>query len=222
MRAKDVMTTKIVSVSPDHNVRHAAKLMLDNSISGLPVIDDEGLIVGLISEGDLIRRTELVSVVLDTPDETAMSADERASDYIKRNSWRVGDAMTADPVCVGEDVSLAHIAKLMDERHIKRIPITSSGKVIGIVSRADLLQAILAASPDTTAAGDEAIRLSILRRFEENTGLEGLDLRVSVIDGMVHLGGCVPATERRKAARIVAEGVRGVRGVVEHFTAPTS
>jgi osmotically-inducible protein OsmY len=107
----------------------------------------------------------------------------------------------------------------MHERSIKRIPVTRGSELVGIVSRADLLQAILAARPDQTAGGDEAIQRSIIHRFRENTGLEGLDLSVTVVDGIVHLSGNVETIERRRAARLVAEGVRGVRGVVEQFTA---
>lgn len=220
MRVKDVMTTKVVSVSPDNSVRQAARLMLDNNVSGLPVIDDSDCIVGVISEGDLIRRTELVSGSLSISDEGSTTAEERASAYVRRCSWRVGDVMTSDPVTIGEHAPLMQVSNIMHERRIKRIPVTRGAKVVGIVSRADLLQAILAAKPDDTATGDEAIQRSIVHRFGENTGLEGLDLRVTVVDGTVHLWGIVEAMERRKAARTVAEGVRGVRGIVEHFTAP--
>lgn len=218
MRVKDVMTTSIVKLSPDNSVRQAARIMLDNHISGLPVVDDEGRLVGLISEGDLIRRTELgggVPVV-----DATIGADERASAYVRRSSWRVGDAMTADPVTIGEDASVVRVAALMQERGIKRIPVLRDGVLVGIVSRADLLQAVLSAKQDETAAGDEAIRRSILVRLGENTGLEGLDVKVAVTDGIVHLWGNVETAECRKAARIVAENVRGVRGVVEHFSEP--
>ncbi|MBZ7921754.1 CBS domain-containing protein [Ensifer adhaerens] len=218
MRVKDVMTTSVVKLSPDNSVRQAARIMLDNHVSGIPVVDDEGRLVGLISEGDLIRRTELgggVPVV-----DATLGADDRASAYVRRSSWRVGDAMTADPVTIDEGASVARVAALMQERGIKRIPVLRNGVLVGIVSRADLLQAVLTAKQDETAAGDEAIRRSILVRLGENTGLEGLDVKVAVTDGIVHLWGNVETADCRKAARILAESVRGVRGVVEHFSEP--
>lgn len=218
MLVKDVMTTKIVKISPDNSVRHAARVMLDNHVSGVPVIDDEGRLVGLISEGDLIRRTELggAAPIVDP----ALAAEDRASAYVRRSSWRVGDAMTANPITIDESMSVAQASTLMQEHRIKRIPVLRNGDLVGIVSRADLLQAILSVKQDETAAGDEAIRRSILVRMGENTGLEALDVRVDVADGVVHLWGDVKTADCRRAARILAENVRGVRAVVEHFTDP--
>ncbi|KSV79587.1 CBS domain-containing protein [Ensifer sp. ENS07] len=218
MRVKDVMTTSVVKLSPDNSVRQAARIMLDNHVSGLPVVDGDGALVGVISEGDLIRRSELGGGI-PVADPTG-AADERASAYVRRSSWRVGDAMTANPVTIDEDASVARVASLMRERGIKRVPVLRNGLVVGIVSRADLLQAILSAKQDETAAGDEAIRRSILVRIGENTGLEGLDIKVAVTDGIVHLWGNVDTADCRKAARILAENVRGVRGVVEHYAEP--
>ena len=216
MRAKDVMTIKIVRISPDNSVRQAAKMMLDNQVSGIPVVDDDGHLLGIISEGDLIRRTELGSDA--TLAEKAMPAKDRASAYVKRSSWRVGDAMTNDPVTIDEDASLTRVARLMQERGIKRIPVTRAGELVGIVSRADLLQGILVAGQDQTAAGDEAIQRSVMVRLRENTGLEAFDIKIAVTNGIVHLSGAVAIPECRRAARIVAESVQGVQGVVDHFT----
>ena len=218
MRVKDVMTTKVVRVSPDNSVRQAARLMFDNNVSGVPVVDDEGRLLGIISEGDLMRRTELCSGA--TASQPGLAADDIAAAYVKRCSWRVGDAMTADPVTIDEDASVARVAKILQERGIKRVPVTRNGELVGIVSRRDLLQAILSAPQDNMPAGDEAIRRSVLVRLGENTGLEGLDVTVSVSDGVVHLRGKVETAGCRRAARLLAENVRGVRGVVEHFPDP--
>ncbi|WP_077961183.1 CBS domain-containing protein [Ensifer adhaerens] len=218
MRVKDVMTTVVVKLSPDNSVRQAARIMLDNHVSGLPVVDDAGALVGVLSEGDLIRRTELGGGGLAV--DASLAADERAHAYVRRSSWRVGDAMTTDPVTIDEDAPIGRLAALMQERHIKRVPVLKDGRLIGIVSRADLLQAILVARQDETATGDDAIRRSILIRLGENTGLEGLDIKVAVSDGVVHLWGNVETDDCRRAARVLAEGVRGVRGVVEHYSEP--
>ncbi|SDA99848.1 CBS domain-containing protein [Sinorhizobium sp. NFACC03] len=216
MRVRDVMTTTVVKLSPDNSVRQAAQTMFDNHVSGLPVVDDDGRLVGVISEGDLIRRTELGGATPVT--DPTRAANERANAYVRRSSWRVGDAMTADPVTIDEEASVARVAALMQERGIKRVPVLRNDLLVGIVSRADLLQAILSAKQDETAGGDEAIRRSILVRIGENTGLEGLDVKVAVTDGIVHLWGNVVTADCRRAARILAENVRGVRGVVEHYS----
>ncbi len=217
MLAKDVMTTKIVKVSPDNSIRQACKIMLDYHVSGIPVVDDDGHLLGIISEGDLIRRTELGGGVF-APTEIAMPADERADAYVKRCSWKVGDTMSRDPVTIDEETSLIRVAQLMQEHGIKRVPVMRAGELIGIVGRADLLQAILTAKQDETAAGDESIQRSVATRLGENTGLEGLGVKVTVADGTVHLWGNVETAECRRAARVVAESVRGVRSVVEHFS----
>ncbi|WFU51289.1 CBS domain-containing protein [Sinorhizobium terangae] len=220
MLVKDVMTRKVVKLSPDNSVRQAAKLMFEHHVSGIPVVGDEGHLLGVISEGDLIRRTELCSGASVLMTDIALAPDDRANAFVRRCSWRVGDVMTVDPVTIEEDAPLTRVARLMQERGIKRIPVMRNGELVGIVSRADLLQAIFLAKPDETAAGDEAIRRSILARLGENTGLEGLDVTVTVTEGIVHFWGKVETAACRRAARILAEGVHGVRGVVEHFPDP--
>jgi CBS domain-containing protein len=218
MLVKDVMTATLVKISPDNSVEHAARTMLENSVSGLPVVDDMGQLVGIISEGDLIRRTEVGAGELAPLAGTKVSHEDRAHDYIKRHSWRVGDAMTGNPVTIHADASLAKAAQMMAEHGIKRIPVVKDGQLIGIVSRADLLQAFLVARQDRTMIGDDAIQRIISTRLGENTGLEGFELKVTVTDGIVHLWGNVDTEECKKAARVVSESVNGVRGVVEHFS----
>lgn len=220
MKAKDVMTAKVVTVSPDHSVRHAARIMLDNHVSGLPVVDDAGRLVGLISEGDMLRRSELGLGGMALPEQQPGAREERATTYVRAHSWRVSDVMTPDPVIVDETASLARIATLMEERGIKRVPVVRDGVLVGIVSRADLLHAVATVKLPNPARGDEAIRRSILARFDETTGLHGMNLSVTVADGVVHLWGEVDTEQCRRAARVVAEGVRGVEAVVEHFSSP--
>ncbi|APO76427.1 CBS/BON domain-containing protein [Rhizobium etli 8C-3] len=217
MLVKDVMMKKVVGVSPDNSVRRAAEIMLANHVSGVPVIDDAGRLVGIISEGDLLRRTELGRGAIADLGGQAFSAEDRAKAYVKSNAWRVADVMSRNPVVVEEDASLAHVSGLMQEHGIKRIPVMKKGALVGIVSRADLLKAIVTAHQDETAPGDEAIRRSISIRLSENTGLEGKDMTVTVIDGVAHLWGRVDTAECRKAARVAAENVRGVIKVVEHY-----
>lgn len=214
MKASDVMTTKVTTVTPDHSVRHAAEIMLDNHVSGLPVVDDSGGLVGIISEGDLLRRSELG---LDALAGHRRSPEEQARAYVKAHAWKVGDVMSDRLVVADEDMDLARVAVLMEENDIKRVPVTRDGRLGGIVSRADLLRAVASARLDATAPGDEAIRRSILARLDESTGLAGMNISVTVADGLVHLWGNVEGEDCRRAARVVADGVRGVKGVIEHF-----
>lgn len=215
MKVRDVMTTKLVTISPDHSVRHAAKIMLDNHVSGIPVVDDAGDLVGVISEGDLLRRSELGLRAIASADR---SADEQARAYMKAHAWKVADVMSVQPVTVDEDTELAEVATLMEEHSVKRLPVLRGDRLVGIVSRADLLRAVASAKLDATASGDDAIRRSILARLDENTGLAGMNISVTVMDGLVHLWGDVQGDDCRRAAHTVAEGVRGVKGVVDHFT----
>src|SRR5262245_17157717 len=155
MKVKDVMATNVVTVSPDNSVKHAAGIMLDNRVSGLPVVDDEGALVGLISEGDLLRRSELGLRIIARSGQSA-SEEERATAYVKSHGWKVADVMSGNVVTVDEERDLSHAATLMVENGIKRLPVIRNGKLVGIVSRADLLPAIATARLDQTAPGDEA------------------------------------------------------------------
>ncbi|ASS55562.1 CBS domain-containing protein [Rhizobium leguminosarum] len=218
MLVKDVMTTKLVGVSPDNSVRRAAEIMLANQVSGVPVIDDAGRLIGILSEGDLLRRTELGGAAAAELGTFALTAEEKATAYVKSNAWKVADVMSRDPVVVGEDTSLGQVSALMQKHRIKRIPVMRDGVPIGIISRADLLKAIVAADRDETAPGDEAIRRSIAIRLSENTSLLGKDMAVTVTDGVAHLWGSIDTEECKRAARVAAESVRGVTRVVEHFS----
>ena len=218
MIARDVMTVDVVTVSPDHSVSHAAQIMLDHHISGLPVLDDQGHLVGIVTEGDFLRRSELGLPALSPDDQHLSTNGERARSYVKSHSWKVADVMTANLVQVDEGASLTQIAALMEERGIKRLPVMRGDNLVGIVSRADLLHALITATLDDTAPGDYAIRRSILTRLKENSDVTGVNLTITVTDGMVHLWGVVNSESERDLSRVVAEGVRGVNGVYDHLT----
>ena len=181
--------------------------MLTHSISGMPVVGDDGRLVGIVSEGDFLRRSEL-----------GASSPAEARGYVKGHSWKVADLMTSDVVVVDEETSIARIALLMQEHGIKRIPVMRGQLLVGVVSRADLLRAVVAAKfDDDTAAGDDAIRRSILTRLREDAGVKGDALTLTVSDGLVHFSGTVRSQTERDALRVVAEGVRGVKGVFDHL-----
>lgn len=212
MLAKDVMSIGPVTVSPDHGIRHAIQIMLDRKISGVPVVDDEGCVVGMLTEGDLLSRSELGMQALLKPDPTSAPSDE-ARRYMKSNGWRVADVMSADLVVVDTETPITQIAALLVAHSIKRVPVLSQGRLVGIVSRADLLATICACRPEETAAGDEAIERSVSTRLGEKSHLLGEAVTAAVHDGVVHLSGTVPSDETARLARVIAESIPGVNGV---------
>lgn len=207
MQAADLMTRKVITISPDHSVRHAARLMLDNHISGLPVRDDNGNMVGILSEGDLLRRAELGPAAWRG---TESRRGEEPEAFVKGHSWRVADVMTPGVVTVDEDTSVDCIAAVMMAHDIKRVPVTRAGEMVGIVSRSDVLQAIAAAVPDVAAAGDEATRRAVLARLCSDVGLDKSAIIVTVENGTVSLSGEVDSEAKREAARVAAEAISGV------------
>lgn len=214
--AKDVMTRDVAYICPDSSVRHAVEIMLSRRVSGLPVIDNEGRLAGIVTEGDLMRRAELCDALLPRSESNEFPEDRNAA-YVKSHSWRVGDVMTSTVVSVPENASLSHIATLFDQLDIKRVPVVHGARVIGIVSRSDLLGAIVSAPPDCTAAGDTAIHLGILARLREDLHLADPLPEVNVTGGIVHLRGAVRSQAERDAVRVVVEGVRGVAGIEDHL-----
>ena len=217
MKAKDLMTTDLVTVRPETSVRHIAQIMLRHRISAVPVIDDENRMVGIVSEGDLMRRAESGTdrrgswwLAL------LASAEENAKDYVKSHGKHARDVMTADVVSADKEMPISKIAAILEEKRIKRLPVVKDGRLIGIVSRADLLHGLAAASLDQSAPGDQAIRRAVSTRIREDAGVRDSLLNVVVSDGVVHLWGALRSKAERDAARIAAESVRGVKALVDH------
>lgn len=214
MLAKDVMSTHMVTVGPGHSILHAAQIMLDSKVSGLPVVGDTGKLIGVLTEGDLIRRTELGGGYFGHDSTIEGKDGEKAIDYVRSRSWRVSDVMSRDVISVPEDCSLARIAKLMELNRCKRVPVVRDGFVLGIVSRADLLQALVSATPEHTILGDTALRIAVMARLATEAGLEAFDLGVTVAEGSVTMSGTVETSTQIDAARVAAESVRGCKSVI--------
>src|SRR5579862_2979892 len=160
MHASDIMTTQVISVSPDTSVQELAKLLSDRGISGVPVIDAGGRLVGVVTEGDLLHRAE-TGTAPNTERRRARWLDSLASDrelareYVKSHGRKVRDIMTTEVVTVAAATELAEIADLLETRRIKRVPVVRDGRVVGIVSRANLVRALAAAADSTAADGDD-------------------------------------------------------------------
>lgn len=217
MNVKDFMTTRLVTLRPGNSIGHAAQIMLDHGVSGLPVVDDNALLVGILSEGDLLRRTELGTDGFAAAGGLMATTEDRADAYVKSHSWMVAHVMTTSVVTVEEDTPINEVARLMADHSIKRVPVMRQGKLVGIVSRRDFLRVLIAARFEETANSDTAIRRSILVRLGEDTGLEVAQLSVAVANGVVDLSGTVGSEAEREAARVAAEGIRGVAVVTDRL-----
>ena len=216
MKARDVMTADVVTIGPGASVAEAAKLMLDRRISGVPVVDGAGKVVGLISEGDLMRRAELLTEQRPWWLALAKSPEEKATAFAKAHGLKVADVMTKDVVSIDEDAPLDRIAMLFEGRGIKRAPVLRDGKLVGIVSRANLLQGV-AMGKASTSADDEAIRAAIIMTAEGEAGVRASLVDVTVGDAVAHLWGNVATEAERNALRVVCETTKGVREVHDHL-----
>jgi CBS domain-containing protein len=218
MRARDVMVRAVATTTPETTVEKVAGLMINLRISGVPVLDRNGQLVGIVTEGDLLRRAETGTERQRSRWSEWFSANSRlAAEYIKSHARRVEDVMTREVVTVGELADLGEIAELMETRHIKRILVVHDGKIVGIVSRADLLQ-VLASGGATTADenSDRLIRERLLAELRTQKWASPAEANVVVSDGVVHFWGTVGSEEERTALRVVGENIPGVRGIEDH------
>jgi len=219
MRAHQIMTRSVVTVSPETTIVDAANLMLQRHVSGLPVVDTSGKLVGIVSEGDFIRRSEIgtgrkrgrwLRFIL--------GPGRSASDFVQEHGRKVFEVMTRSPLTIAEDTSLAEIVDLMEKNNVKRLPVVRGDKVVGIVSRANLLQAVASLArdvPDPTA-DDDHIRSRVIDALEKN---EWCPFRLSVVvrKGIVHLSGVITEEHARQAAVVAAENIEGVKKVHDHL-----
>jgi CBS domain-containing protein len=219
MKAADVMVTNVISVTPDVLVQDVAYILLSNRISAVPIVDDEGELLGIVSEGDLMRRSE-TGTGRHRPWWLAMltGRDIRALDYAKEHSRRITDVMTSKVVTATPDTPLRDIATLLEKNGIKRVPIVKDGKMVGIVSRANLLQALASSRiPQDVDVGDSAIRESLVARLQAASWVNAALINVIVQDGMADLWGIVDTEAEKKAVRVAAEITPGVRGINDHL-----
>ncbi len=221
MKARDVMTPGVVTITPDTKVPDIASLLLERRISAVAVVEDGGKVLGVVSESDLMRRPELGT---DKPRsrwlQMLVSTEDREHDFVKTHGMRARDVMTSPAVGVAPDASLPDIVALMGKRNIKRVLVLDRDRLAGIVTRTDLLRALHArkALPtENVPRNDQSLRETILRELgQTDWALEAI-VNVQVADGHVELWGNVDSQEQRRAIRIAVEGIPGVRGVTEHY-----
>lgn len=214
MQAKDVMTTSVLTVKPDATVQEIARRLIEHRISGVPVVDDDNRIVGIVSEGDLMRRPETGTErhrswwlqLLAAPDETVLG-------YIRTHGGHAEDVMSTDVISVEEHTDIGKVAQILERHRIKRVPVIQEGRLAGIVSRADLLHGLVAReTARAPSSGDTDIRRAVEAALPE-TGAHYEFVRVVVSGGVVYLWGAVQSKEEKRAVRIAAENVPGVKAV---------
>jgi CBS-domain-containing membrane protein len=218
MQAQDVMVRSVISIGPDMPVRAAANAMVSNRVSALLVMDISAKLLGVVSEGDLIRRVEN-----DTERrhswwlEMFMSSDTLAKEFVKSHAKRVSDVMTRDVIVAGPETSLREIANLMEKHGIKRVPIVDNGKVVGIVSRANLLQALASLNDDTDwIESDRTLRQRIIDSLKD-TPWASRPFNVIVSDRRADLWGFVYSEDEKTAIRVAAETTPGIDSVADHL-----
>ncbi|MBV8510910.1 MAG: CBS domain-containing protein [Xanthobacteraceae bacterium] len=221
MRAVDVMTVDPVSISPDESIVEAIRLMLQRKFSGLPVVDSAGALVGIVTEGDLLRRSE-TGTQRKRPRwiEFLIGSGKLANEYVHTSGRKVRDVMTYDVQTVAEDASLDDIVQQMERHQIKRLPVVRGGKLVGIVTRANLLRALASVVGETkpvAAADDASIRTRIYAELQKQPWAPVNMLDVVVRDGTVHLWGVLLDERQREAIHVVAENTPGVKGIEDHL-----
>jgi len=220
MKARDVMVSPVITAKPYFTIQHVAKLLAEHRISAVPVVDDDSRVVGMVSEGDLLHRAETGTIRPLSWWLSLLSSDEAmAADYIKQRAVKVADVMTKTVISAGPDTPLNEIAVLMEKNAIKRVPILADGRLVGIVSRANLIQAVATARRGLDIQpSDETIRERLLAHLNAQPWAHTQLLNVTVNDGVVDLWGFVKSETERKAIRVAAESMAGVRAVNDHMS----
>jgi CBS domain-containing protein len=220
MKAEEVMTREVISIDPDATVLQAARLMLQHHISGLPVIDKDGNLVGVLSEGDFLRRRETKTERRRSRWlEFLMGPGRVAAEYSHSHGSKVSEVMTPDVQTVDEVTPLEDIVELMERRRIKRVPVVCGGQVVGIITRSNLMHAMvsLARVAQPADKGDAAIREHLLAEIQKEQWAPAATTNVVVHDGVVELWGVIVDERQREALKVAAENVPGVKTVKDHL-----
>jgi len=219
MKARDVMVSTVVSVKPSASVKEVAKTFLERRISAVPVVDDEGKLLGIVSEGDLMHRAEAGTERHRSWWLLGLTGVETlAGEYVQAHARQVADVMTRHVMTAAPDTPLHEIATLLERNSIKRVPIVEGGRLVGIVSRANLVQALASSGkvPDIPLS-DTAIRDSLLAHLKAQPWADTLLINVTISGGIVNLWGITNTDTEKKALRVAAEATVGVRAVNDNL-----
>ncbi|MBS0525357.1 MAG: CBS domain-containing protein [Proteobacteria bacterium] len=220
MLAGRVMSPIVLAVSQDASIYDAAETMVSAEVSALPVVDGAGKMVGILSEADLMHRPEIGTEPRKGWLQRVLGDSTRsAEEYVALHSRRVRDVMTGKVVTVDEETPLSEIARLMDQHKIKRVPVIRGETVVGIISRGNLLRALLSCDPQQPASpqSDEALRRAVEAAVKGQAWQSPWPVNVIVNAGVAHLWGFVGSEASSTAYRVAAENVPGVRKVKNHL-----
>jgi len=219
MKVSDIMVKDVISTGPEALVKDVASLMLERRISGLPVVDGGGRVLGIVSEADLIRRPEIGTDRAKAGWLHLFLSDEaRARDFVKHHGRKVREVMTQPAICVAANTPLAEVVEIMERHRVKRVPVVEHGKLAGLVTRADLLRAFVARPAEAPAAqSDEQLRARIIAMLRHEDWATSAYVHVQVEGGVAQLWGTVESDEQREALIVAVRGVPGVKQVRPHL-----
>ena len=219
MKAADIMTQGVLCVAPDASIMRAVAMMLERNISGLPVVGADGTLVGIVTEGDLLRRAETGTQRHRPRWMEFLIGPGLASEYVQACGRKVRDVMSTSVHTIEPDAPLGEIVKIMESRRIKRLPVVRDGRVIGIVSRANLLRALASFASVTrfTKTDDTTIRQTLTAELEKQPWAPNAFVDIIVSEGVVHLWGVIMDERQRPGIRVAAENTPGVKAVRDHL-----
>jgi CBS domain-containing protein len=222
MKARDVMVAPVITVKPHFSVREVAQLFIERRISAAPVVDDQGKLAGIVSEGDLLHRQEAGTERRHSPWLRFMIANETlAAEYVKAHAQKISDVMTRKVITAAPETPLHEIASTLEKHSIKRVPIVSNDQLVGLVSRANLIQAVASARQKLEIPlSDSNIRDQVLSNLRGQPWAHTWALNVTVNGGVVDLWGLTSSETERKAVRVAAEATPGVRAVNDNLIIP--
>lgn len=220
MKAIDVMQRELITAKADMTIDEAVRLMVTNRISGLPVVDATGALVGILTEGDLLRRTELGTEARTSTWIGWLAGQGRAArEYVREHGRKVGEVMTPRVVAVGPQTELPEVVALMESHRIRRTPVVEDGRLVGLLTRADLIRALESLLPkaDTAPVADADLRQRLLASLREQKWAPRVAFDVKVENGVAELLGVITDERTREATRVLVENTPGVRAVVDHL-----
>ncbi len=222
MQAKDVMTQTVISLDPDDTILRAIRLMLQNKISGLPVVDKSGQLVGIVTEGDFLRRSE-TATERHRPRwiEFLTGPGPLASEYVRSNGRKVSEVMTTHVISIAEGAPLADVVQLMEKYQVKRVLVLRENKLVGIISRSNIVRAVAVAgrqaSQAVPATDDAEIRQQLMASLETQRWAPIGTINLEVLGGTVTFKGTISDDRERDALRVAAENIPGVKDVIDEM-----
>lgn len=216
MKAHEVMTRGVVTVTPSTAVREVAALLAEKSISGIPVVADDGHVVGIISESDLLHRAEIGT---EKPRKSWLRAfadpDRLAREFAKTHGMLVDDIMSRHIVSVAEDTELQDVVNLLEKHNLKRLPVIKEGRLVGLITRGDIVRALSKKAMERVPAAvtDSDLQAQILERMKKAKWLLDSYINLTVADGVVSMWGMAVSEDQRKALTVLINETPGVKQI---------